>query len=166
MKLDIVLVWFNSHRKYNNNNSIVIIGAIHDCNSIMCPCVGSSCQCCPYSDNECDAKEKFFMNPTSNSSATEFSPCSINMVCSQLSNHLSCLYGKECIIFSWYIWERKEKVQYLWDIIIDPGTKNTAALQMCGNGIKEANEDCDTGGKESACCDSKTCKFKNGAVCE
>ncbi|KAI8884493.1 zincin, partial [Backusella circina FSU 941] len=115
-------------------------GAIHDCNSITCPCVGSSCRCCPFSDNECDAKEKFFMNPTSNSTATEFSPCSINMVCSQLSNHLSCLH--------------------------DPGTRNTAALQMCGNGIKEVDEDCDTGGKDSTCCNSKTCKFKNGAVCD
>lgn len=37
---------------------------------------------------------------------------------------------------------------------------------MCGNGIKEEGEDCDTGGKESACCDPATCKFKTGAVCE
>jgi hypothetical protein len=37
---------------------------------------------------------------------------------------------------------------------------------MCGNGIKEDGEDCDTGGKPSNCCDPTTCKFKSGAVCE
>jgi len=38
---------------------------------------------------------------------------------------------------------------------------------MCGNGIVEPGEDCDPGsGVTSNCCDSKTCKFKSGAVCD
>lgn len=41
------------------------------------------------------------------------------------------------------------------------------SLQMCGNGIVEAGEDCDPGvGRNSACCDSKTCKFTTGSVCD
>jgi hypothetical protein len=40
-------------------------------------------------------------------------------------------------------------------------------LQMCGNGIVEVGEDCDPGtGVNSTCCDSSTCKFINGAVCD
>lgn len=48
----------------------------------------------------------------------------------------------------------------------DP-SRQTISLQMCGNGIVEAGEDCDPGkGIDSACCDSATCKFKNNAVCD
>ena len=40
-------------------------------------------------------------------------------------------------------------------------------LQMCGNGIVETGEDCDPGkGIKSPCCNSKTCKFLPGAVCD
>lgn len=51
-------------------------------------------------------------------------------------------------------------------VSIAPGTRNTTTLQMCGNGIVESGEECDTGGQDSACCDASTCKFKKGAVCE
>ena len=45
--------------------------------------------------------------------------------------------------------------------------KNTISLQMCGNGIVEDGEDCDPGlNVTSACCDSATCKFRAGAVCD
>ncbi|KAG9125452.1 hypothetical protein FRC07_007543, partial [Ceratobasidium sp. 392] len=45
--------------------------------------------------------------------------------------------------------------------------KQTISLQMCGNGIVEAGEDCDPGvGTNSTCCDSKTCKFTRNAVCD
>lgn len=37
---------------------------------------------------------------------------------------------------------------------------------VCGNGIKEPGEECDAGGKDSACCDPKTCKLIGSAVCE
>ncbi|ELU43332.1 zinc metalloprotease [Rhizoctonia solani AG-1 IA] len=43
----------------------------------------------------------------------------------------------------------------------------TISLQMCGNGIVEAGEDCDPGvGTNSTCCDSTTCKFRPSAVCD
>ena len=48
----------------------------------------------------------------------------------------------------------------------DPG-RTVISLQMCGNGIIEAGEDCDPGiGTTSSCCDSATCKFINNAVCD
>jgi Disintegrin len=52
--------------------------------------------------------------------------------------------------------------------LLDPDPNHpTIALQMCGNGIVENGEDCDPGnGVQSSCCDSKTCKFLNGAVCD
>lgn len=52
--------------------------------------------------------------------------------------------------------------------IVDPDpSKVTLSLNMCGNGIVEAGEDCDPGeGTSSSCCDSSTCKFTSGAVCD
>jgi Disintegrin len=48
----------------------------------------------------------------------------------------------------------------------DP-SRQTITLQMCGNGIVENGEDCDPGkGTNSTCCDSSTCKFLGGAVCD
>ena len=52
--------------------------------------------------------------------------------------------------------------------LLDPDqARKTISLQMCGNGIVEAGEDCDPGtGVVSNCCNSQTCKFTNGAVCD
>lgn len=52
--------------------------------------------------------------------------------------------------------------------LLDPDqARPTISLQMCGNGIVEAGEDCDPGiGVNSSCCDAQTCKFKNGAKCD
>ena len=52
--------------------------------------------------------------------------------------------------------------------LVDPDSGRTViSLQMCGNGIIEAGEDCDPGiGTTSSCCDSATCKFINNAVCD
>lgn len=45
--------------------------------------------------------------------------------------------------------------------------RTTISLQMCGNGIIEKGEDCDPGaGRNSTCCDSATCKFTSGSVCD
>ncbi|CAO3700722.1 unnamed protein product [Rhizopus microsporus] len=116
-------------------------GAIHDCNAQSCPCAaGASCNCCPYSSTQCDAGGRYFMNPTSNASSSEFSPCSISTICKNVPTFQSCL--------------------------LDPGSKNVTTLKMCGNGIKEDGEDCDTGGQPSNCCDPATCKFKPNAVCD
>ncbi|CAO3599534.1 unnamed protein product [Absidia cylindrospora] len=115
-------------------------GAIHDCTSQNCPCSGSSCQCCPLSGTECDAGARFLMNPVNNASAGEFSPCTLNTICGLFSSLGSCLQ--------------------------DPGTRPTTGLKMCGNGIKEDGEDCDSNGQDTPCCDAKTCKFKSGAKCD
>ena len=52
--------------------------------------------------------------------------------------------------------------------ILDPDpTRQVISLQMCGNGIVEADEECDPGsGNASACCDPQTCKFRAGALCD
>lgn len=52
--------------------------------------------------------------------------------------------------------------------VLDPDLSRTViSLQMCGNGIVEAGEDCDPGaGSNSTCCDAKTCKFTTNSVCD
>ena len=52
--------------------------------------------------------------------------------------------------------------------LVDPEPGQTVvSLQMCGNGIVEAGEDCDPGiGTTSKCCDTATCKFINNATCD
>ncbi|CAO3591310.1 unnamed protein product [Absidia cylindrospora] len=115
-------------------------GAMHDCTSQNCPCSGSGCQCCPLSNTVCDAGGSYIMDPVNNASATEFSPCTLNTICGLFSSLGSCLQ--------------------------DPGTRPTTGLKMCGNGIKEDGEDCDSNGKDTDCCDAKTCKFKPGAKCD
>jgi len=52
--------------------------------------------------------------------------------------------------------------------LIDANTDvQLVGLQMCGNGIVEQGEDCDPGtGTNSTCCDSTTCRFINGAICD
>lgn len=66
---------------------------MHDCTAETCPCSGSSCQCCPFSDTVCDAGGRYFMNPTSNASSDAFSPCSIKTICTAMPQHMSCLEG-------------------------------------------------------------------------
>ncbi|KAG1293093.1 hypothetical protein G6F66_006396 [Rhizopus arrhizus] len=118
-------------------------GAIHDCNASSCPCSSDNCaSCCSLSETQCSAEGAFIMNPTSNSSVERFSPCSINTVCSLLPSIATCLSDPQ------------------------QGSRHSLRLGTCGNGIREEGEDCDTGGKESDCCDVKTCKFINHAVCE
>ncbi|CAE6500894.1 unnamed protein product [Rhizoctonia solani] len=115
-------------------------GAIHDCTT---GCTGSTA-CCPRTRASCDSGSQFIMSPVSNSGEMSFSPCSIGNICSVLSGSVdsSCLQEADT-------------------------AKQTISLQMCGNGIVEAGEDCDPGvGTNSTCCDSTTCKFRSGAVCD
>ncbi|GAB5593873.1 hypothetical protein Unana1_08773 [Umbelopsis nana] len=114
-------------------------GAIHDCTAQLCPCAGD-CGCCPLSASVCDSGGTYIMNPTSNVSTNNFSPCSIADICSSLPNIGYCLQT--------------------------PGTRKVETFAMCGNGILEPGEECDPGGVDDACCYGATCKLKPGAVCD
>ncbi|EAW10552.1 ADAM family of metalloprotease ADM-B [Aspergillus clavatus NRRL 1] len=123
-------------------------GAVHDCDSSTCSQkLDVSSQCCPYTTSECDAHAQFIMNPSTGRDITKFSPCTIGNICSALGRNSvksSCISDNRNVV--------------------------TYTGNQCGNGIVEAGEDCDCGGEAScgnnSCCDAKTCKFKNGAVCD
>ena len=124
-------------------------GAVHDCDSQTCASADAvnSQQCCPLSTSTCDAQSKYIMNPSTSEGIVDFSPCSVGNVCSALGRNSvksSCLSDNRGV--------------------------TTIAGHQCGNGIVEEGEDCDCGGEENCrtnnCCDPKTCKFKNNAVCD
>lgn len=114
-------------------------GAIHDCGD-GCTLTG---QCCPATTTTCSTPQVYVMDPVTYVGENTFSDCSIGNICTSLkSMNTSCLRPAD-------------------------GTVATISLQMCGNGIVEAGEDCDPGkGVTSPCCDSTTCKFTNSAVCD
>ncbi|RCH85526.1 hypothetical protein CU098_005984, partial [Rhizopus stolonifer] len=116
-------------------------GAIHDCSAADCPCEGADCQCCQLDGDQCQTTG-YLMSAISNSSAESFSPCSVKTICRAFPSVATCLYDPE---------QQKRPVY---------------TLNSCGNGIKEEDEECDTGGEDTPCCDAKTCKFKKDAVCE
>ncbi|KAJ7139500.1 Metallo-peptidase family M12-domain-containing protein [Mycena epipterygia] len=117
-------------------------GAIHDC-ADGC---NSTSPCCPLTASSCDANAKFIMSPVAQTGEKNFSPCSLGNICSLMTGisrtNTTCLQ--------------------------DPSNNvETISLQMCGNGIVEQGEECDPGqGITSPCCNSETCKFQNGAVCD
>jgi hypothetical protein len=117
-------------------------GARHDCTGSDCPCSGSSCACCPCTDG-CDCKSQFLMNPTSDVKSGDFSPCSRREVCQQFSGISACL-------------------------VDTPIAGAEITIGMCGNGVREGNEECDCGTDEECaadpCC-SKGCKLKSSAKC-
>ncbi|KAG0142978.1 hypothetical protein CROQUDRAFT_206261 [Cronartium quercuum f. sp. fusiforme G11] len=114
-------------------------GAIHDC--------GTGCSmsdtCCPMSTSSCDSGSNYIMSPSSSSnSGTEFSACSIGNICTTIRNSLNTT------------------------CLVSPGQQKVISLKQCGNGIVEPGEDCDPGEDDSPCCDSRTCKFSQGSVCD
>jgi len=120
-------------------------GAIHDCTTQLCP--NPNGQCCPLSATTCDAAAQFIMNPSEQVATKQFSPCSIKAMCGTVqSSSGQCLKP--------------------------PGTRVTQSSEpnICGNGLKEAGEDCDCGSADDCandpCCDGTTCKFKGTAVCD
>ncbi|KAI7858760.1 Metallo-peptidase family M12-domain-containing protein, partial [Circinella umbellata] len=115
-------------------------GAIHDCTAQTCPCSPTGCSCCPLSDSKCSAGDTYLMNPTSNVTSEDFSPCSISDICGSFPNIGYCLQS--------------------------PDLRDTTSFTMCGNGILEPGEECDSGLTDSACCHARTCKLKAGAVCD
>ncbi|KAI0344240.1 hypothetical protein BDW22DRAFT_1355581 [Trametopsis cervina] len=120
-------------------------GAIHDCTD---GCDTGGPTCCPLTKDSCNANSQFIMSPVAESSEMKFSQCSLGNICSLMQAGAQGATNGTCLIDA-----------------VD--AKNTISLQMCGNGIVEAGEECDPGkGVDSPCCDSTTCKFKAGAVCD
>ncbi|KAL0945556.1 hypothetical protein HGRIS_014717 [Hohenbuehelia grisea] len=120
-------------------------GAIHDCAS---GCNGTQ-NCCPLDPTTCNANAKFIMSPVAQVGEMNFSPCSLGNICSVMQGQGGSQTNTSCLV--------------------DPGTapRQTISLQMCGNGIVEAGEQCDPGQNiTSPCCDSATCKFTGGAKCD
>ncbi|KAJ3228030.1 hypothetical protein HK099_007311 [Clydaea vesicula] len=123
-------------------------GAIHDCMSETCPtsCDTSSfsvaCECCACTGCDCDGN--YIMHPTDNSKLSEFSPCSIKYMCS----NLALAVHNECLV--------------------NPEELKTVTTGICGNGVVEGTEECDCGLSCASdnCCDGNTCKFINGAKCD
>ncbi|KAF9126259.1 hypothetical protein BGW39_006755 [Mortierella sp. 14UC] len=120
-------------------------GAIHDCTTGSCPPVDGVC--CPLSATTCDAGARYIMNPSEQTATQIFSPCSIKAICGTIqSSSGQCLKP--------------------------PGTRQTQTSEtnICGNGLKEAGEECDCGSAEDCakdpCCDGTTCKLKGGAICD
>ncbi|KZT22093.1 hypothetical protein NEOLEDRAFT_1157893 [Neolentinus lepideus HHB14362 ss-1] len=120
----------------------------HNFGAICTTGCNSTSSCCPSSANQCDAGGQFVMNPTTAASETTFSPCSLGNICSLMQGNTGWKTNTSCLVAP------------------NPSQK-VISLQMCGNGIVEAGEDCDPGpGTNSTCCDSSTCKFTSGSVCD
>jgi hypothetical protein len=120
-------------------------GAIHDCTDGC----NSTSSCCPLSTDSCDANSKFLMSPVAETGEMVFSQCTIGNICSVMASAAS-------------------GAQLNTTCLVDAGQAHAQiTLQMCGNGIVEAGEECDPGqGTNSTCCDPTTCKFINGAKCD
>lgn len=126
-------------------------GASHDCTAASCVSPGAvaTAACCPYSTGDCDAGNKFIMNPSEQLVKSTFSPCSIHAICSTFAKAGSCLQP-----------------------VATASTKPVRSLEVnvCGNGIREEGEQCDCGSPAECafdpCCDGTTCKFKGSAVCD
>lgn len=123
-------------------------GAVHDCDQDGCTNkLDASSQCCPLSSSTCNADAEYIMNPYAKNSMTKFSECTIGNICSAIGKNSiksSCLSDNRGVV--------------------------TISGSQCGNGIVEGDEECDCGDEEScsdnSCCDAKTCKFKDSAVCD
>jgi len=100
------------------------------------------------STTTCSATSRFIMSPTASETETQFSPCSLGNICSLMMGIGGGQTNTSCVL--------------------DPDpARQVISMQMCGNGIVEAGEECDPGsGNNSTCCDLQTCRFRAGAVCD
>jgi hypothetical protein len=122
--------------------------------------------CCPLAADVCDAKAQFLMSPTAEAGETVFSQCSLGNVCKSFP--VLPRTGMESTRATGALMAGIDGATTNTTCLSDPDPNRvTISLQMCGNGIVEAGEDCDPGkGVSSACCDPATCKFRGGAVCD
>ncbi len=125
-----------------------MFGAVHDCTTATCSDGNTVAaqRCCPLNARECDASERYIMNPSTGPGINRFSPCSIGNICSAMLRNVKA----DCLVANRGV--------------------TTISGNQCGNGIVETGEDCDCGGDAGCggnrCCDARTCKFKNNAVCD
>jgi hypothetical protein len=118
-------------------------GAEHDCTKNTCPCLDpSACGCIACSPN-CNCDGQFIMHPLDNAASDNFSPGSINRICSSMSAKQSCLKDSNSFV--------------------------SGLLEgICGNGVKEGQEECDCGQPQDCrdkCCNPQTCKLTSGSQC-
>ena len=106
------------------------------------------------------------MSPVALSGEMNFSQCTIGNICTQLYLFPLALPSPTSHLGSLMQGSQANKVNTSCLLNPDP-SRQTIALQMCGNGIVESGEDCDPGkGTNSTCCNPNTCKFQNNAVCD
>ncbi len=111
-------------------------------------CTASTCSSsCSRCSPACDCGGRFLMNPLDNASSSDFSPGSIASMCSGILSQ-----GAQCLKA--------------------PGELELVQEGICGNGVKEANEQCDCGPASSSscqndpCCNGATCTLKQFAQCD
>jgi hypothetical protein len=105
-------------------------------------CTSQSCRDCSSCSPDCDCKSQFLMNPLDTSVTDQFSPGSISLICRGISAGGACL--------------------------VPPNSVSLIAEGICGNGVKEGNEQCDCGTPadcKDPCCEPATCQFKPNAKC-
>jgi hypothetical protein len=126
----------------------------------------SSSPCCPLSTQACNANSQFLMSPVSNAGEMKFSQCSLGNICK-----LHCLRAfrcyLNCVVVGSLMQDNAQGKTNTSCLLNPDPSRQTISLQMCGNGIVEAGEDCDPGKDSSSiCCNSTTCKFTSGSVCD
>lgn len=106
------------------------------------------------------------MNPVAESSEMKFSQCTLGNICKCHLLKFTCCVPHNPSSGS-LMQPGAASGTHTTCLIDATDAQSTISLQMCGNGIVEAGEQCDPGqGVNSTCCDSATCKFTAGAVCD
>ncbi|KAI8894224.1 Metallo-peptidase family M12-domain-containing protein [Globomyces pollinis-pini] len=120
-------------------------GALHDCDSHTCLSESSMCTKCTEGVDSCNCNGKFLMSATDSGTTDLFSPNTFNLICPTIQKLGTCLKDL--------------------DELRTPFVKG-----ICGNGIRENDEQCDCGSEvdciKDACCDGKTCRLKPNAQCD